>query len=179
MAAICAPMTIEEFERSGLPENYELHHGEPVAMTLPVLEHREIQDTIRDLLKQAFPHAHVLIEYTFEVAGTNDKRSADMGMTTLQRRKDSGRGALIGAPELVVEVLSPSNSVLKLNDYRRLCFQNGTHVFLTVDSDAKTVEMHLKGVRTAQTWTVGEEIPVELWGERRGLAVDAIFAEAG
>ena len=178
MAAISAPMTIEEFDRSELPENFELHHGEPVAMTLPVLEHREIQEAVRDLLKRAFPQAHILIEYTFAVAGSNDKRSADVGMTTRQRRKDSRRGALIGAPELVVEVLSPSNSVLKLNEYRRLCFQNGTLVFLTVDSDEKNVEVHLKDVRTARTWTVGEEIPLELWGDTRRIAVDAIFAGA-
>jgi Uma2 family endonuclease len=82
---------------------------------------------------------------------------------------------LIGAPEMVVEILSPSNSAPKLKQYRRLCLENGTLIFLTVDDSDHTIEVHLKGENTARTWTAGEEIPVDLWGERKSIAVDDIF----
>jgi Uma2 family endonuclease len=40
---------------------------------------------------------------------------------------------LEGAPDMVVEVWSPSNSPAAVRRYRRICFEHGTRVFRVVD----------------------------------------------
>ena len=172
------PMTIEQFDKADLPENYELHNGEPVETSQPEVNHRFRQNRILHLLEKAFPGANVVIEYTFVVESTNDKRSADVGMTTRERAREAkARGALVGSPELVVEVMSPSNTHPRLRAYRRLCFESGTLAFWTVASDDQTVEVQIKGENTIRIWSLGEEIPVELWGETKRIPVSAIFED--
>lgn len=83
---------------------------------------------------------------------------------------------MTGAPEIVVEVLSPSNSVLELQAYQSLCLDFGTEVFLIVNPDARTVEVRRKGSRMAEIWGVSEEFALELWGERHVIVVRDLFA---
>ena len=178
MTTLAVPMTVEQFEEANFPENYELHHGVPVAMTLPRFVHRSLQTQMQHLLKEAFPGSKVVVEMTFAVAGTDDERSADVGMTTRERgRLAIKSGALAGAPELVVEVFFPSNTLRALKAFRRLCFDHGTLVFLTVDSEEQSVDVHVKGEKTARTYTLGEEIPLNLWGQTKRISVSAIFAD--
>src|SRR5580698_10077298 len=136
-SAITTPVTVEQFINLDLPEGreWELHDGEIVDMGEPSLNHREFQRRIMQLLERLFPKAEVLIEFPFQCG--NSFHSADVGMTSKDRRMKATR-ALDGAPELVVEVLSPSNTVQGLNKYRRVCFAHGAEVFLTVDSDDRT-----------------------------------------
>jgi len=173
------PITVEDFKKLDLPEDreWELQNGEVVEMSLPKLVHRRLQHRIQKLCKQAFPDAAVLTEYPFEVQSSNDLRSADVGVTTKQRAfASTEKGALIGAPELVVEVLSPSNSVYNMKRYRRLCFENGTQVFLLVDPDDNTVEVHLHADKQDRVLRPGEVLTLCLFGEQKTIPVAAIFA---
>ncbi|HTS24724.1 MAG TPA: Uma2 family endonuclease [Bryobacteraceae bacterium] len=171
------PMAIEQFDQAGLPDTYELHGGKPVEMTLARPAHRETQWQICRVLEQLFKDASVRIEMTFQVAATNDKRSADVGVTSADRWQAAlEETALTGAPEIVVEVLSPSNSVLELQAYQSLCLDFGTEVFLIVNPDARTVEVRRKGSRMAEIWGVSEEFALELWGERHVIEVRDLFA---
>jgi Uma2 family endonuclease len=173
------PITIEEFEKLDPPENrnWELHNGEVVEVPFASLIHKYLQHRILYLLMQAFPHAVVLIEFPFQVESTNDERSADVGLTTKERGQASlARGVLTGAPELVAEILSPSNSVLKLKQYRHLCFEHGTNVFLTVDPDDNTVEVHFEADRQDSVLRVGNSLRLSLFGGQQSIPVAAIFA---
>lgn len=44
-----------------------------------------------------------------------------------------------GAPDLVNEVLSPSNTAAEMDDKQKLCFSNGCREFWLVNEDKKTV----------------------------------------
>lgn len=174
--AITTPVSVEQFMNLDLPEGreWELHDGEIVDMGEPTLNHRELQRRIFLILTRLFPNAEVLIEFPFQCG--NSFRSADVGMTSTGRRAKAEK-ILEGAPDLVVEVLSPSNTVTALKEYRRLCFVNGAQVFLTVDSDDRTVEVQVKDDRGRRTFDAGEQISLELFGQTVTLAIDDIFSD--
>jgi Uma2 family endonuclease len=173
------PITIEEFEKLDLPDNqqWELHGGEIVGMPFPSRIHKRLQQRICRLLQEAFPAADVLEEYPFRVENTNDERSADVGATTKERGQESADiGPLSGAPELVVEILSPSNTILKMKQYRRLCFQNGTQIFVTVDPEDNTVEVYLDAENRHTLLSVGDTLRLSLFGTEAVIPVRGIFA---
>jgi Uma2 family endonuclease len=178
MSTVVSPITIEEFDKLDLPgdRQWELHDGELVEMPFPSPRHRDIQLQIVLVMKQVFPSAHVAMEYPFVANGS--ERSGDVAVTTKERaRAAQSLRWLEGAPELVVEVLSPSNTALGLAEYQELCFTNGCLIFWTVNDNNRTVEARRKGEPIARTYSSGEQIEISLFGETRSIAVDAIFAE--
>ena len=170
------PLTIEEFEKLDLPEDreWELHNGELVGVTFPALIHRRLQQRLVDIFRPLFPHAEVLTEFPFQIRERLDVRSADVGVASPERFRREDR-ILTGAPDLVVEVLSPSNSLPKLKQYRRVCFESGTSVFWVVDPDDNTVDVYLREQKLHRVWELGEEIPVSLFGRQVSVSVDGIF----
>ena len=55
---------------------------------------------------------------------------ADVGSVSLERDAATDDDEyLVGAPELVIEVLSPSNTVEEINDKMLLCMANGCVCF--------------------------------------------------
>jgi Uma2 family endonuclease len=173
------PLTIEEFDKLDLPEdrNWELRNGELVEVTFPLLIHRYLQGRIFELFRGAFPDALVLPEYSFEIPETNDKRSADVGVTSRERGEQAlKKGILVGSPEIVVEVLSPSNSMTQLRRDRRVYFEHGTLLFLVVDPDDSTIEVYVKGEKSALTLGLDDTLEISVFGERKTIPVRAIFA---
>jgi Uma2 family endonuclease len=173
------PLTIEEFDKLDLPEdrNWELRNGELVEVTFPLLIHRYLQLRIAYLFLQAFPNAHVLVEYSFQIPETNDKRSADVGMTSRERGEQAlKKGILLGSPEIVVEVLSPSNSMAQLRRDRRVFFEHGTLLFLIVDPEDSTIEVYVKGEKSAATLSVDDTVEISVFSERKTIPVREVFA---
>ena len=79
-------------------------------------------------------------------------------------------GAVHGPPDLVVEVLSPSNRAYDRNVKRKQYMEHGVAELWIVDADEGTVEVWRPGaeeartLRDALTWSVGErdlEIPLD------------------
>lgn len=172
------PVTIAEFDKLRLPEDrkWELRGGEVVEVPLARLIHRRLQLRLADLLRQAFPQADVLVEYPFQIEQTNDERSADVAMTTNERaRACAERGILSGPPELVAEVLSPSNSMADMRRDRRVFFAHGTLVYLVIDPNDSTVEVYLKQEKSARILTVEDPSTLFLFGEEKTIPVAAIF----
>jgi Uma2 family endonuclease len=172
------PLTIAEFDKLDLPADrkWELHNGELVEMAFPALIHKRLQRRFSHLLERLFPDCDVLEEYPFQIEETNDKRSADVGMTTKERGQAAlVKGVLVGAPELVVEVLSPSNTVPELKRLRRLCFEHGTLIFLTLDPDDNTVEVHLTASKPDYVLGIEDTLQLALFGEQKAIPVAEIF----
>jgi Uma2 family endonuclease len=173
------PITVEEFEKLRLPENrnWELRNGEVVEVSFAKLIHKWLQRQLYELLRQAFPNADVLVEYPFQIKETNDVRLADVGLTTRERAQACAElGILQGAPELVVEVLSPSNSMAELRRDRRVFFAHGTLVFLVVDADDSTIEVYRKQEKSVAILTVDDGLTLSLFGEEKTIPVGAVFA---
>ena len=178
-ALLTTPVTVEEFEKLVLPEDriWELRAGEIVEVLFPNVTHRLLQNRILHLFEQTFPSAQVLIEYPFQIEETNDKRSADVAVTTRERTLEAvKRGVLLGAPELEVEVLSPSNTVQDMKQYRKLCFRYGTQIFLTVDEEDNTIEVHLQADRADRVLRIGDMLELSLFGDKKAIPVKAIFS---
>ncbi len=171
-------MTVEEFRQ--LPEDsgpvyHELRHGELVSLTRPKFKHHLIQSRIRDLLKAlAPPGAFLEYEVAFRALPEHELRVADVAYLPAERASEVDRNDNVrGAPDLVIEVLSPSNTVAEIYDKERLCLENGAQEFWVVDPDRRQVKISTPDGRTI-TWQAGQEIPLPLFGNAK-MAVNAIF----
>jgi Uma2 family endonuclease len=148
-----------------------------VGVTYPNLRHRLLQQRLADVLRPLFPNAEVLTEFPFQVGERLEVRSADVGVANRGRvlaAANEGR-IFTGAPDLVIEVLSPSNSLRKLKQYRSLCSNSGASVFWVVDADDNTVDTYVRQQKLPRVWDCGEELPVELLGREVSIPVREIF----
>jgi Uma2 family endonuclease len=122
-------VTVEEFLKLAPPKegHYELHHGEVVLMPPPKWGHQQIQDRIQMLLKRlAGEKAVVRMEMAFRPATEHEVWVADVGVVQAERARSIGDDEyLAGAPDLLVEVLSPGNTVDEINDKMSLCLEHG------------------------------------------------------
>ena len=171
-------MTVEAF--SQLPHDdgpvyHELRHGEFVEVTRPKLKHFFVQRNLRRLLENvAVPESVVDTEFAFRALPEYELRVADVAWVSAERLKDVDRESHFrGTPELVVEVLSPSNSASEIYDREKLCLENGGREFWVVDPDRRQVKVSTPDGRTV-TYQSGQEIPLPLFGNAK-LAVNAIF----
>jgi Uma2 family endonuclease len=167
-------MTFAQFEQ--MPDDgrrYELRNGEPIEVPPPVLRHLLIQDQVRSLLKSAAGSAGVVCtEWGFRPHPEYEYRRADVAFVS-RRRVDTVPmdGYLEGAPELVVEVLSPSNRRGKITETQRLCFEGGCLEFWVIDPKRRSVTVSTPD-GAARLYTTAQQIPLLFGGE---LSVDAIF----
>lgn len=180
MAAITSHlMTVEEFQK--LPEDsglvyHELRHGEIVAVTRPKLKHIKVQKRLERLLETASGGAGVAVmELSFRPLAEHELRVADVAYVSIERwSRADPEGDFMGAPELVIEVLSPSNTAAEIYDKEKLCLENGAKEFWVVDPDRRQVKVSTPDGRTL-TYQSGQEIPLSVLSGAK-IAVDSIFA---
>jgi Uma2 family endonuclease len=178
MAALPDLMTVEQFRQ--LPEGgefvYELHHGEVVALTRPKARHEKLQLRLSRLLQprlKAF--GEVATEVAYRPVPEFDLRAADVAVVS-QERWDAidPDDNLRGAPELVIEVLSPSNAPRQLRELAALCLANGAVECWIVDPAKKSVTViERKGGSVVHS--SGGSVPLARFGAG-DLPVDEIFA---
>lgn len=178
MAATTSQLTVEDFRK--LPEDsggvyHELRHGEIVTVTRPKLKHHLIQARLRDLVKAMAPEgSFVEYEMAFRALPEHELRVADVAFLSAERFQQAGpEDNIRGAPDIVVEVLSPSNTVAEIYEKEKLCQENGAKQFWVVDADLRQVKVSTPDGRTL-TYRAGQEIPLDLFAGN--LAVNAIFA---
>lgn len=169
-------MTFEEFEQLPDPPGgkYELRHGELFTLAPPRHDHYKIQQRLlRLLMRAAGDAAEMGTEMGFRPLPEYEYWYADVGLLSKRRWDETpGKGNIQGSPDLVIEVLSPSNSVAEMQDRRKLCLETGSREFWIVNLDLKQVEVSTPDGRSI-TYKSGQEIPLFLGGT---LAVDQIFA---
>lgn len=178
MAATTHLMTVKEFRK--LPEDsgpvyHELRNGELVAVTRPKFKHMLIQRNLRELFeKAAGPGRFVEIEVAFRALPEHELRVADVAFISPERvAQVDPEDNLCGAPDLVVEVLSSSNTAAEIYDKEKICLENGAQEFWVVDPDGRQVKVSTPDGRTL-TYRSGQEVPLVLFGNAT-VAVDAIF----
>ena len=177
MATTTQLTTIEEFRK--LPEDgrrYELRNGEIVAMTFPKHKHFVRQEHLRDLLKpMAPPGGCVGTNVAFRAVPEYDLREADVAYISPERYAQiDPEDNLRGAPDIVIEILSPSNTVAEMNEKEQLCLENGCQEFWVLDQVHHRIKVS-KPDGITMTYRPGQEIPLALFGGKK-LAVDSIFA---
>ena len=178
MASVTPTITVEEFRR--LPEDsgpvyHELRHGEVVAVTRPKLKHFLIQRNLRELLTSlAEPGSYVDTVVAFRPLPEYELWVADVAYVCAERFRHADPDDNIrGAPEQVVEVLSPSNTAAEMIDRERVCLANGSREFWVVDPGRAQVKVFTPDGQTV-TWQSDGEIPVP-FGNRAKLKVSDIL----
>ncbi len=179
MATTNGLMTVEQFRQ--LPEDagpvyHELRNGEVVAVARPKLKHALIQSRLRDTLKSVAPTgAYVESEVAFRALPEYELRVADVAYVSAERfQKGDPEDNIRGAPDLVIEVLSPSNTAAEINEKEKLCLENGAREFWVLDPDLRQVKVSTPdGITT--TYKSGQEIPLRVLGAGT-IKVDDIFA---
>ena len=178
MATTTRLMAVEEFRKlreDGGPVYHELRHGEAVAVTRPKARHYVIQVRLHDLLRERTPAGgFVGTELGFRPTPEYELRVADVAYVSNERWQGlDPDDNLRGAPELVIEVLSPSNTAAGIYEKEQICLENGAREFWVVDPDRRQVKVSTPDGHTV-SWHAGQEIPLTLWGDVR-VSVDAIF----
>ncbi|MBV9506713.1 MAG: Uma2 family endonuclease [Acidobacteriia bacterium] len=173
-------MTVEEFR--ALPEDtgevyHELRHGELVQMSRPKLKHWRTQRRIRQLLEPLATESGIVdTEIAFRALPEYELRVADVGFVFMERWGEADlEDNLHGAPDLVIEVLSPSNSASEILEKKTLYLKNGCREFWVIDPKTRQVEVSAPNGVT-RTYQEGQEIPLTLFSGGT-LVVRSIFCE--
>jgi Uma2 family endonuclease len=154
---------------------YELHHGEVVAATRPKARHWGMQSHLVGLLElQLEAFGKVGMEMPYRPVAEFDLRAADVAAVSWERFDAiDPEDNLRGAPELVIEVKSPSNTPRQLQALAALCQASGSIEFWILDAGKKTVSVTRRDGTTVICGS-GSNIPLAAFGAGE-LAVDEIF----
>jgi Uma2 family endonuclease len=176
MGATTQLMTFAEFQE--LPDeicrNAELRHGELIHLAYPKQIHVWIQQRLVRLLDPlAEAYGIVGMEIPFRPLGEYEYYKVDVAFVSAARWRPDRIDNLHGSPELVIEVLSPSNTASEMNDRRQLFFETGCLEFWEVDSNLLQIDVSTpNGITT--TYRLGQSIPLPVFGGG-ALSVDEIF----
>jgi Uma2 family endonuclease len=169
-------LTFAEFERVPDPREgkYELRHGE-LALVAPAKHlHYKLQIRLTRLLQDTAGSSWVAgTEMPFRPTAEYEYWFADVGLIAAARfEQTSAQGNIDGVPEMVIEVLSPSNTVSEMRDRADICLRNGAREFWLVDPERQTVEVTTPDGHTIR-YQSGQDVPLWFGGK---LAVAEIFA---
>lgn len=135
-----------------------------------------MQDRIAELLQlRAGSYGKVRVEFGFRPLPEFDSRSADVALLSLERHRQAiEQDEVFGAPELIVEVLSPSNRAGEMDDKEAICLAHGCLSFWVVNAIRRTVKV-TDVTRHVQWYAEGDSIALAPFADS-SVAVSDIFA---
>lgn len=168
-------LTIDEFARlaANSDERLELIDGEVISMPPPEKPHVRIERNLLFLLHERLRDRYfIMTELGYARRGVNRFRIADVAGISLERWREP-TPYVEDAPELVIEVLSDSNTPAEIMRPQDDAFAGGALEFWAVESQTKSVVVsHPDG--TARMYRPGQQIPLAAFGGG-SLPVDEIF----
>ena len=166
--------TYEDYLTWDQTERYELIDGEPFMMGAPSLEHQEILGELfgqlRDYLKEKTCRVYLspFSVRLFERDGDHPRRVntvVEPDLSVICDPKKLDKMGCKGAPDLIIEILSPSTQshdrVKKFNLYRLA----GVREYWLVDPDSRSVQVFVleEGAYAAKSFsTAGEKVQVSV-----------------
>jgi len=167
-----------------LPEldRRELIEGDFFMVPAPNIKHQEIVGNLGAILR-AHVRGHglgkLLLAPTDVVLSEEDVVQPDLLFVSNERRDIITEDNVAGAPDLVIEVLSPSTAERDLNLKLTLYARAGVSEYWIVnpvEESVEVVELRPEGRRSTRTYTSGEVSSPALPG--LGVEVGSIFAES-
>ena len=161
---------------------YELLEGELIEMVSPTSRHQRIS---RQLFTALNTHcaAHDLGEVFYAPLDVILSRTVvvqpDLLFISKARRAELIGERITGAPDLVVEILSPATSARDFNQKRKLYARHGVKEYWIVDPDDGTIEVQrLQGTvfSTLALFEKGQTLTFPMF-EGLGVDVGQVFAE--
>ena len=176
-----APTTMEEFLR--MPEDgnrYEFIGGRLYVTPAPATRHQRVSKRLQRMLIRVLEdpgHGEVFAApLLVELPGTGDLVQPDLLFVSDERRVIIGEKRILGAPDLVVEILSPSTAYrdrgIKLDLYAR----RGVREYWIVDPVEDVVDAWRFGNEPEHERFAGR-LPVRIGTERLGtIDLDEVFS---
>jgi Uma2 family endonuclease len=170
------PVSYMEFvtlpDRAGV--HLELHFGRLTQVKQLSPRHVSLQHRIQKLLEAILDSSwQVLIEAPYRALPEYEARRSDVAVVSEARWKAAvATGSLIGSPELVVEVLSPSNTEEDMTERAGLCLGTGTVAFCVVDDRTSTLTVTTRN--GSSVFGSGHFIPLRI--ADANLALNDVFA---
>jgi Uma2 family endonuclease len=170
-------ITFEEFANLPDPPGgyYELHHGQVVFMPFRKFPHALEQQSLLELLLPLIRgKGIVMTEFPFRPAAEYESWQADVAFVTRERAQNTS-DCFFGAPELVIEVLSPSNTKAEILERQDICLSNGCTAFWVVDPKRRLVRVTGTDRKTVTyDYSMSVPLPEPLGGS---IPVAAIFED--
>ena len=139
------PYTVDDYlARPDEYPRYELLEGELIEMVSPTSRHQRIS---RQLFTALNTHcaAHDLGEVFYAPLDVILSRTVvvqpDLLFISKARRAELIGERITGAPDLVIEILSPATSARDFNQKRKLYARHGVKEYWIVDPDDETIEV--------------------------------------
>jgi Uma2 family endonuclease len=155
---------------------YELHFGEVVSLEYPRHRHQMLRRKIADLLEaKLHKFGEVFIEVPFRAMSEFDLRGTNVGAVEWSRAEAiDPEDNLLGAPDLVVELMMPSKTTRALCELAALCLATGAREFWGIDDRARTITV-LRADGARSVYATGDTVPLTAFGSD-SLSVSDIFA---
>ncbi len=159
-------MTVEQYRE--LPERedviQELHWGRVVELCRPKVGHVKTQSRLVRLLRPLMEQlGAVEMEVPFRAVPEYDIRGVDVAFVSRERWEALDDDSdLQGSPEIVIEVLSPSNTKREMQEKAALYLTTGAQEFWIVDSKRRTIDVLWRSGERA-TYGVGDRVPLRLF----------------
>ena len=159
-------MTVDEYCQLPLRDNAieELHWGQLVVWPLPVHGHKLIQRQLAGLLESIARNEGVVdFNLPFRALPEYEVRGADVAYVPRERYEAiEDNDYLHGSPELVIEILSPSNTRAEMREKAALCLTTGAMEFWIIDPNRELVTVLRRGEMPA-TYTGADQIPLNIF----------------
>ena len=118
---------------------HELHNGEVVVVSPPSLAHVHLQRRLEQTIDALLGQAGFWVAREFYYTLASNSRRADVAVVQESGLAAPAKKVFRGGPDLVIEILSPSNTALDLDQLRTECFAEGTREFWIVNPTLHTV----------------------------------------
>jgi len=176
-------LTYEDYIKWDTPgERWELIDGEAYAMASPNAEHQRISRRLARKLYGAFPEGGRCEVFTapFDVrlnADTWDDTVVQPDIIVVCDPSKLNDNGCKGAPDLVIEIISPSTGKHDRTTKLKLYKFAGTREYWIIDPTRMTVDVHVFETGENNIWHWGDEvdnIPVHVL-EGLEISMDSIF----
>lgn len=173
-------MTVEQFRTLEEPPHAycELRHGEVCEVTKPEYDRVWIQAVLQDMLRErAGSRGFAHIELPFRPLPEHELWAADVAYLPRERQIRARIAKDVhGSPDLVIEVLSPSNTQREVRARAAFCLSTGSLEFWVVDPVHQFVTVYSTG--DVRDYGAGESVPVDrFFPEQPPIPVVSIFRE--
>jgi len=156
MATSTGQMTVEQYlalpeqcDTNGNDVKSELIAGEIVLAPLPSLRHDLLKNQICDVLRSFLGERpdlglRAFVQMGFAVTEF-DALIPDVCVIATSRLQETTSRVLTGAPEIAIEVLSPSDTVFHFRHKIDTYVSNGSHAVWAVYPEDRSIEIYTKG----------------------------------
>jgi len=163
-------------------ERFELIYGEAYAMSAPSLRHQAIsielasqfQTFLRGKPCKAYPApCDVRLFYAED---ESDDTVVQPDLIVICDEKKRGPEGCRGAPDLVVEILSPTNTAIEMERKLKLYRQAGVREYWVIDPENNGLTVYLFPNKSINTYECKDIVPVAIL-PGLNITLEQVFAE--